>query len=143
MAYLGKTYPSTLHHNASASTHNLAKCLRKTETEAEKILWQKIRNRKCGGLKFRRQHPFQKFILDFYCHEIGLTIEVDGGIHDNPDVLEHDSNRTFELENVGVKVLRFRNQDVLENIDEVLKCIIDFAETYNTSSLRPSEGEGS
>ena len=128
MAYIGKTYPSTLHHNAAASTHNIAKCLRKAETEAEMFLWQKIRNRKCGGLKFRS-------------HEIGLTIEVDGGIHDNPDVLEHDSNRTFELENIGVKVLRFRNKDVLENIDEVLNCIIDFAETYNTSSLRSSEGE--
>jgi len=144
MAYIGKTYPLTLHHDAPASTHDLAKNLRKVETEAEKLLWQEIRNRKCGGLKFRRQHPFKKLVLDFYCHEIGLVIEVDGGIHDSPDVRERDINRTSELENVGVKVIRFRNEDVLNNMDRVLKSIVVFAETCKTSSPRPSpKREGS
>jgi very-short-patch-repair endonuclease len=144
MAYIGKTYPSTLHFNAPASIHDIAKNLRKVETEAEKLLWQAIRNRKCGGLKFRRQHPFKNVVLDFYCHEIGLAIEVDGGIHDNPEVKERDINRTSELENVGVKVIRFRNEEVFNNMDSVLKSIIDFAETCKTSSPRPSpKREGS
>ena len=144
MAYLGKTYPAKLHYNAPAATHELAKSLRKTGTEAEMLLWKEIRNRKCGGLKFRRQHPFQKLVLDFYCHELGLVIEVDGGIHDNPEVKERDINRTSELESVGLKVIRFRNEDVLNNMDKVLKSIIDFAETLCTSSPRPSpQGEGS
>ena len=81
MVYLGKTFPLTLHHNASASLHNQARILRKAETEAEKLLWKELKNRKCGGLKFRRQHPFGKFVLDFYCHERALAVEVDGGIH--------------------------------------------------------------
>ena len=124
MAYLGKTFPLTLHHNASAWLHNKAIILRKTETEAEKVLWKELRNRKCGGLKFRRQHPFSKFVLDFYCHEKALAVEVDGGIHNDPEVSEHDINRTFELQNLGLKVIRFSNDDVLSNIEEVLKMII-------------------
>ena len=124
MAYLGKTFPLTLHHNASAWVHNQARILRKAETEAEKVLWNELKNRKCGGLKFRRQHPFSKFVLDFYCHEKALALEVDGGIHNDPEVRERDINRTFELENLGIKVMRFRNEEVLSNINGVLKRII-------------------
>jgi len=129
MAYLGKTYPATLHHNASPFTRTQAKTLRKPGTEAEIRLWKELRNRKCGGLKFRRQHPYNRFILDFYCHEKGLAVEVDGEIHNNPDVIEHDTNRTFELENLGVRIIRFKNEEVFRNIDEVLIRIIQVAET--------------
>ena len=127
MVYLGKTFPLTLHYNASAWVHNQAIILRKAETEAEKFLWKELKNRKCGGLKFRRQHPFSKFVLDFYCHESALAVEVDGGIHTDPEVRERDINRTFELENLGIKVIRFRNDEVLSNIEEVLKRIVDEA----------------
>jgi len=101
--------------------------LRRSETEAEKLLWQALKNRKCAGLKFRRQHPFGWFVLDFYCHERALAVEVDGGIHKNRDVKRHDINRTSELENMGVRVIRFTNEEVIGEIEEVLKKIALFA----------------
>lgn len=68
-------------------------------------------------------------MLDFYCHEKMLELEVDGGVHDNQDVKERDVNRTFELENMGVRVIRFTNEAVVGDIGEVLKRIIEFAES--------------
>lgn len=127
MAYLGKTTPEILHHGASAETHNLAVILRKSQTEAEKLLWQVLKNRKCAGLKFRRQHPFGRFVLDFYCHERALAIEVDGLIHKNRDVKERDLNRTSEPENMGIRVIRFTNEEVIGEIGEVLRKIALFA----------------
>ncbi|KAF5064956.1 hypothetical protein DSECCO2_278900 [anaerobic digester metagenome] len=127
MAYLGKTTPDILHHGASAETHNLAVILRKSQTEAEKLLWQALKNRKCAGLKFRRQHPFGRFVLDFYCHERALAVEVDGRIHKNRDVKERDLNRTSELENMGIRVIRFTNEEVIGEIGEVLRKIALFA----------------
>ncbi len=127
MAYLGKTTPDILHHGASAETHKLAVILRRSETEAEKLLWQALKNRKCAGLKFRRQHPFGRFVLDFYCHERALAVEVDGRIHKNRDVKERDLNRTSELENMGIRVIRFTNEEVIGEIGEVLRKIALFA----------------
>jgi very-short-patch-repair endonuclease len=60
---------NNLHHHASPSTYEIARILRKQQTEAEELLWQLLRNRKIAGLKFRRQHPFENYVLDFYCHE--------------------------------------------------------------------------
>ena len=74
-----------------------AKELRKNMTPAEKVLWQRLRNYKVDGFYFRRQHPIKFFIADFYCAKADLIIEIDGGIHNNPDVCEHDVNRTAEL----------------------------------------------
>ena len=129
MAYLGKTYPLLMHHDASFTTHNLAKNLRKAETEAEKLLWKELSNRKCGGLKFRRQHPFSKFVLNFYCHEKKLAIEVDGAIHDDIDITARDENRTYELEQAGLTVIRIRNEDILMDLKLVLEKIVTAAET--------------
>ena len=142
MAYLGKTYPTLLHHGASSAIHNLAKNLRKAETEAEKLLWKELSNRKCGGLKFRRQHPFSKFVLDFYYHEKKLAIEVDGAIHDDIDITARDENRTYELEQAGLTVIRIRNEEIFKDLKLVLERIVKAAN--NTSSPRPSpQGEGS
>lgn len=127
MAYLGKTTPDILHHGASAETHKLAVILRESQTEAEKLLWQALKNRKCAGLKFRRQHPFGRFVLDFYCHERALAVEVDGCIHKNRDVKERDLNRTSELENMGIRVIWFSNEDVIGEIGEVLRKIALFS----------------
>lgn len=92
-------------------------------TPAEKILWKALRNSRLGGHKFRRQHPIGKFIADFYCHERNLVIEVDGDIHDNEDVRERDEGRTHELENFELRVSRFRNEEVMENLTSVLNQI--------------------
>jgi very-short-patch-repair endonuclease len=81
--------------------------LRKKPTTAETLLWEALRNHGFANLKFRRQHPVKWFIADFYCHEARLVIEVDGGIHNNSDQAEYDQNRTAELEELGIQVIRF------------------------------------
>jgi very-short-patch-repair endonuclease len=77
------------------------------------------------GLRFRPQHPMDKFIADFYCHPIKLVIEVDGGIHDKPENREYDIGRTAESENYGIKVIRFKNEQILNNFDCVRKDILE------------------
>lgn len=109
-----------MYYNASLAMHENAKVLRKNMTEAEDRLWQRIRKEKLG-VKFRRQHMIDKYIADFYCHECKLVIEVDGGYHNNPEQIEYDAIRTFEIEEYGIKVIRFTNSEVLSNIDWVLQ----------------------
>ncbi len=103
-----------------------ARYLRQKETDAEQFLWQILRNRQLNNLKFRRQHPVQEgFVLDFYCAEHRLGIEVDGGIHTNSEQKEYDKLRSEELNKIyGITTLRFTNEQVLEKIDEVLEKII-------------------
>ncbi len=84
--------------------------------------------RKLAGLKFRLQHPFGRFVLDFFCLERNLAVEVDGGIHDEPGQKEYDADRTQYLNDQGIRVLRIKNQEVLSNLDEVLSQIIQAAE---------------
>jgi len=82
-----------------------------------------LRNRKILGFKFRRQHPLDKYIADFYSHEAKLIIEIDGGIHNQLDSIEYDKNRSYELEELGIKVLRFTNEEVNESLGMVLDVI--------------------
>ena len=124
MAYLGKTIEKKFHYGAKPDIFKLANELRKNMTEAEDKLWQRLRNRKLNNLKFRRQHPVNKFIADFFCAEKELIIEVDGGIHNDPDAKEHDENRTYELEQFGLKIIRFTNEEVMNDIDRVLEEIL-------------------
>jgi len=97
--------------------------LRQELTQPEKILWAELRNRKLNGLKFRRQHPIDKFVLDFYCHERKLAIELDGSIHDGKLNKEYDEARTAMLGGLGIYTLRFRNDEVINNIESVLRKI--------------------
>jgi very-short-patch-repair endonuclease len=108
---------------ASADIIGLASQLRKNMTPAEKVLWEKIRRREIMNCKFRRQHPISNFIADFYCHEKQLVIEVDGGIHKLEKSAEHDDGRDFEMNKFGIKVLRFTNDEVLTNLENVLAAI--------------------
>jgi very-short-patch-repair endonuclease len=96
----------------------LARQMRHAPTPAEKLLWQHVRNRRCGGAKFRRQHGIERFIVDFACVEHRVVIEVDGPIHDYTP--EHDALRQAYIESEGWRVLRFANQDVLSNLSPVL-----------------------
>ncbi len=98
----------------------MARELRNNLTEAENILWQELRNRKLDGFKFRRQHPIDIFIVDFYCHEKKLVVELDGGIHNVQDIKEYDMARSEELKSFGIKVIRFNNEEVYQNLDSVL-----------------------
>jgi len=103
----------------------IARHLRKTQTQAEKILWQKLRNRRLAGLKFLRQHPIGGYVVDFYCHEVRLLVELEGSIHDLPSQKEYDEERFKNLRSRNLKILRFRNEMVIQEIDSVLRRILD------------------
>jgi very-short-patch-repair endonuclease len=120
MVYISKSREYLLHLDAVEGTFEKAHALRQNMTEAEKILWNELKNRKFMGLKFRRQHPIHRYIGDFYCHEKKLIIEVDGGIHDQEEINEHDLNRTAELDRLGISVIRFKNEQVFNQLDQVL-----------------------
>ena len=97
--------------------------LRKDETDAETLLWDRLRNRRLLGFKFRRQHQFGKYIADFYCHEAQLVIECDGGIHSGAEAWNHDQDRDAYMASVGLRVLRFTNEQVLNETESVLSLI--------------------
>ena len=109
-----------------------ARKLRKNSTNAENVFWQAVRNRKVCGKKFLRQHPItfvddgQKrfFVTDFYCHECKLAVELDGVIHDKQK--EYDQSRSFILNQRGVRVVRFKNNEVENNPEKVLKKLVNF-----------------
>src|ERR1700761_943564 len=93
-----------------------AAALRSNMTEAEALLWNHLKGSNLGA-KFRRQHPLGIYIADFYCHQHKLVIELDGGIHDRPDVAKHDIERQTNIETDGIKVLRFKNEEIFEDLE--------------------------
>ena len=93
------------------------------KTEAEEKLWQCLRNRKIENCKFRRQHPIGKFVADFYCHEKKLVVEVDGGYHNEQEQKEHDEARTQIINEYGITVIRFTNDEILNNLQSVINKI--------------------
>jgi len=99
---------------------NKARTLRKTQTPAERLLWSKLRSRQLSGCKFRRQYPFEKFILDFYCSEAHLAIEIDGGQHAEDEHRKKDNFRTLMIKRKGIRLIRFWNDDVLKHLDDVI-----------------------
>jgi very-short-patch-repair endonuclease len=111
-------------------------------TDAERLLWQRLRNRGLEGSKFRRQWTLGPFVVDFFCWEAGLVVEVDGGQH-SP---ERDAGRTSWLEAQGYRVRRFWNNDVIENLDGVLEALAEDLRTSGAASPHPNPlpraGEG-
>ena len=110
-------------YGAEQNIFEQASMLRKNMTLAELILWKKLKDRKVFKVKFRRQHPIDIFIVDFYCHELKLVIEIDGEIHSEYETKEYDLGRTAELEKYGIIVLRFSNNQVIHHIDYVINKI--------------------
>ena len=98
-----------------------AKSMRHSSTDAEQLIWQILRAKQFMNLKFRRQHVIAPYIVDFYCHEIGLVIELDGSQHGTDDAIEYDAERTKFLEVLGLTVVRYWNHDVLSRTDVVLE----------------------
>ena len=94
--------------------------LRREQTDAEKLLCYCLRGRQLCGLKFRRQYPIGHYILDFYCYEYKLYIELDGGQHYESAGIQHDEQRQVFLTSHGIHTLRFSNRDVLEHLEAVL-----------------------
>jgi very-short-patch-repair endonuclease len=120
----------------------LPRNLRRASTDAESVLWKHLRGRAIAGAKFRRQQPLGPYILDFYCHERCLVIEVDGGQHFEPEAELADRVRTGWLEGRGLTVLRFSNLEVLNETTAVLERIF---ESLSDRSPHPNplpEGEG-
>ena len=107
------------------SSNRNARDLRRNLTDAERALWRHLRQRQIAGLKFRRQHPIDHYILDFVCLEARLVIELDGGQH--ADRQGEDQERTARLQARGYRVLRFWNTEVLENPEGVMEAILQAA----------------
>ena len=107
----------SMFYNASPGIFQKAEELRNNMTAAEEMLWQYLRKSQLG-VRFKAQHPIDKFIADFYCHKAKLVVEIDGAIHNNQK--EYDIDRSDELNNLGLNVIRFTNEEVLNNIDSVI-----------------------
>ena len=117
-----------------------ARELRKSQTPAEQILWELVRDRRFLNLKFRRQHQIGDYIADFYCHEKQLVIELDGSVHRLSDVEKKDIKRDKYLKSLGFKILRIQNQTILDNPDKVLEMI--HKEILPSPYERRTEDEG-
>lgn len=117
----------------------LARKLRKESTDAEKWLWQRLRNREVMGFKFRRQHPIGPFIADFVCIEKRIIVELDGSQH--IENVRADDERSEYLHKKGYQVLRFWNNDVLLTGEAVLDVILSYLREH-APSPRPSPLEG-
>ena len=120
-----------------------ARMMRKHPTPAEDQLWQHLRRNQLAGFHFRRQHPIVRHIVDFYCAEARLVVEVDGAIHDRPGQDEYDIERQGVLETLGLRVIRFKNDEVTQRIGCVLKAIVDALESTPPPNPPPHrDGEG-
>jgi len=92
--------------------------------KAEVVLWKKLREANRHGYNFRHQHPVGSYIADFACLEVNLIIELDGASHDMPDAVKHDTRRTAFLEGRGYRVLRFRNEEILNDLYRVMEVVM-------------------
>ena len=101
-----------------------SRSLRRASTEAERVLWNRLRDRRLAGCKFRRQHPVGTYFADFACVEAGLVIELDGGQHFDPGNAAYDARRTAVMLAHGFHVLRFTNREALQQIDDVMALIL-------------------
>jgi very-short-patch-repair endonuclease len=136
-----KTKDYDVVRGASFAVRDAAKQLRQRQTDAEAVLWNALRNSRLHGLKFRRQYPVGKFVLDFFCRSCNLVTEVDGGIHD--ELQERDEERTRVLESYGYNVLRITNDEVLNDLENVLNRIATTAQHQSLSRTPlPELGEG-
>jgi very-short-patch-repair endonuclease len=119
-----KDYP--FFFSAKARIFENAKSLRNNSTDSEKILWQYLKAKKLCGIKFRRQHPLNQFIVDFYSNELKLVIELDGDYHNIPEIQEYDRRREHMLKEWGLTVIRFTNDEINNDISIVIKKIKEF-----------------
>ncbi len=111
-----------MHYGATPEVFRNAAKLRENMTDPERKLWEYLKT-KPMGYKFRRQHLISRYILDFYCHQLRLSIEVDGGYHLTIEQREIDNQRTEYLESVGITVYRFTNQEILNQFEQSIEMI--------------------
>jgi very-short-patch-repair endonuclease len=125
-AYIEKA--TNLHQEATPKIFKFALENRHQPTEAEAILWDALKEKQLGGHKFRRQHPMGMYIIDFYCHAKKLAIELDGGYHNDPKQKAADEYRTSELNRLGIREIRFKNEDLVDDYWGVLEGILSALE---------------
>ncbi len=104
---------------------NLAREMRRTQTSAEALLWELLRDRRLLGFKFRRQHQFGNYVVDFFCREANLVIECDGDVHDQNEAWHHDRQRDAFMAGHGLRILRISNNRILNETEEVLREIAE------------------
>jgi very-short-patch-repair endonuclease len=119
-----KRMQPSMFYGASPIIFKRAIELRNAMTDSEIKLWGLLNKNKILGLRFKAQHPIDRFIADFYCHSLKLVIEIDGGIHNLPKNQEYDIGRTFELEKFEIMVIRFINDQIINNFDNVIEEIL-------------------
>jgi len=98
---------------------------RNSPTKPESIFWGRVKGRQISNCKFRRQHGIGNYIVDFYCPEVKLAIEIDGESHYKKRAVEYDKRRTKYIESLGIKLIRFTNDDIMKNIDGAMRTIMD------------------
>ena len=131
----------SMFYGAKAHIFEKAKVLRKNMTNSEIRLWERLKGKKLLGFRFRPQHPIDIFIVDFYCHPIKLVIEVDGGIHKSKEQNEYDIGRTAALNYWDIRVIRFTNDEIENNLNKVIKKIEAIC-VERQSKLTPSPLQG-
>jgi very-short-patch-repair endonuclease len=111
-----------MHYGASKTIFQYAEVLRKSMTVAEKKIWERLSKNQLS-VKIRRQHPLWKYIADYYCHELKLVIEIDGGIHLLKENKEYDVGREITLNEFGIEIIRFTNDEVINEIEHIIEVI--------------------
>ncbi len=130
--------PADMFYGATPALFENARKLREAMTLAEQLLWARLSTNQLDGFRFKAQHPINFFVADFYCHTARLVIELDGGVHDEADQRIYDENRTYLLTEFGLTVIRFSNEAVYGQIDEVLNTIRQYLpDSPNCRTLRP------
>ena len=128
---------TSMHYGATMETFQIAERLRREMTAAEKILWERVCKNQLG-VRIRRQHPIWKFIADFYCHEVKLVIEIDGGIHLHSENKEYDISRDIILKEFQIEILRFTNDEINNEPDHVIEKIKRTIELLKQKLLQKS-----
>ena len=113
---------TSMHYGAPKEIFQIAERLRRDMTLTEKLIWEKVSNKQLG-VRIRRQHPIWKFVADFYCHEVKLVIEIDGGIHLRSENIEYDISRDIILKDFQIEILRFSNDEVIKETSHVIEKI--------------------
>jgi very-short-patch-repair endonuclease len=122
---LTNKFLAKLHQGSTTRIQEYARGLRRRSTEAEQKLWDLLRNKQLKGKKFRRQHAIANYVVDFYCHECKIAIELDGNFHMEAEAKEYNNSRTTLLNEIGVTVLRFWNEEVINDASSVPQKISD------------------
>ena len=115
-----------MHYSNHPVTKEYRQILRRTTTPTENMLWRRLKGKQLDGLRFRQQHGYGPYVLDFYCPSLRLCIELDGNIHDEEQVRLKDEERTEFLLEQRIHVLRFRNEDVENDVEGVLERIREY-----------------